>query len=494
MRTLITDATYLAEDCSTWVKGSLLIENETIAALNPDPDRCGPVDQVISAQNQLVIPGLINAHSHSYTSFLKGTIDSVPLDIYMLHAFAGNTIRDAKAIEISTQLEAIQLLKFGVTSTVDHFMMRPQNTLEGLEAAVSGYRKAGLRAVIAPQYSDLPFSDTVPFEPGELPAAFKSLPSPMAPETYFALLKEAVDRYNTSRDIRFVCGVDGPQRCSDELMQMTADFEKKHRIGWHTHILETKTQAIAAYKKYGKGLIEYIADLGLLSERTTFVHYIWVTEKEKALVREHGVNIAHCPSSSLHLGSGVAPVDELVSKGDHVAIGTDGGNSGNLNLLEKIRLTADLHNLGQPDYEHWITADQALKLTYENGARVVMNPNIGKIKVGYDADLVFIDTNNLLWQPINNLTTQLVYMETGQNIVRVMVRGETVVLDGKSTRFDEMKLIEEANAIAKSLAPLVDQAFDRLKHQIPPYRKMYLREIRKNIGFNRFVRPFENIE
>ena len=492
MRTLITEATYLAEDGSSWVKGNLLIEDEVIVALNPDPDHCDAIDQVISARHQLVIPGLINAHSHSYTSFLKGTIDSVPLDIYMLHAFAGNTIRDARTIEISTQLEAIQLLKFGVTSTVDHFMMRPVSTMEGWEAAVKGYRTAGLRAVIAPQYSDLPFSDTVPFEAGELPDAFKSQPSSMTPEAYFTLLKAAMDRYNSSRDIRFICGVDGPQRCSEDLMRMTAEFERTHRVGWHTHILETKTQAIAAYNKYGKGLIEYIADLGLLSDRTTFVHYIWVTEKEQALVREHGVNIAHCPSSSLHLGSGVAPVDELVDLSDHVAIGTDGGNSGNLNLLEKIRLTADLHNLGQPDYTKWINADQALKLTYENGARVVMNPKIGKIKVGYDADLVFIDTNNLLWQPINDLTTQLVYMETGQNIVRVMVRGETVVLNGQSTRFDEAALMAEAQAIAKTLSPLVESAFERLKLQIPPYRSMYLREIRKDIGFNRFIRPFED--
>lgn len=487
MKKLITNATYLTKDY-TWQTGNILIDEGKIAQLDSD---LVFADEVIDASGQIVIPGLINAHSHSYTSYLKGTIDNVPLDIYMLHAFAGNTIRNPREIYVSTQLEGLQLLKFGVTATFDHFMMRPVTTLEGMESAASAYTDCGIKANIAPQYSDLPFTDTIPFEKDELPKEFHSLPSSMSHEEYFDLMKNAMNKYNGKSNVNFVVGVDGPQRCSDELMHKTADFVKEHDCGWHTHILETKTQAIASYNRYGKGLIEYIAELGLLNKKTSFVHYIWVTDVEKELVRKNQVNIVHCPSSSLHLGSGVAPVDQLVKDGNKVAIGTDGGNSGNLNLLEKIRLTADLHNLAQPDYDLWLSAKQSLQMCYDNGARVMMRDNIGKIEVGYAADLVFIDTMNILWQPIRNIMTQLVYMETGQNIVRVMVDGETVVKDGKSVLIDEQALIKEAMEISEKLSATTKEAFVRLEQQHPYFRKMYLREIKKDIGMNRFIRPVE---
>jgi 5-methylthioadenosine/S-adenosylhomocysteine deaminase len=487
MKTLITNATYLSKDY-TWEKGNILIEEGRITKLTSELIEA---DNIIRADGQIVIPGLINAHSHSYTSFLKGTIDNVPLDIYMLHAFAGNTVRNPREIYVSTQLEGLQLLKFGITSTFDHFMMRPKSTMEGLDAAAEAYADCGIKANIAPQYSDLPFTDTVPFQKDELPKEFHSLPSPMSIEEYFDLMKKAMGKYNGKGSINFVVGVDGPQRCSQKLMQMTADFVKEHDCGWHTHILETKTQAIASYDRYGKGLIEYIDDLGLLTEKTTFVHYIWVTDKEKELVRKNKVNVVHCPSSSLHLGSGVAPVDLLIKDGNHVAIGTDGGNSGNLNLLEKIRLTAGLHNLGQPDYYDWISAKKALQMCYENGARVMMKSDIGIIDEGYAADLVFIDTNNILWQPIGDMMTQLVYMETGQNIVRVMVDGQTVVENGKSLLIDEQALIKEAVELSEKLRATTKEAFVRLEQQHPYFREMYLREIKKDIGMNRFIRPVE---
>jgi 5-methylthioadenosine/S-adenosylhomocysteine deaminase len=487
MKTCIVNATYLNRDYQ-WVKGDITIEDGKIISLINNDLYSG---STIDAKGQIIIPGLINAHSHSYTSYLKGTIDNVPLDIYMLHAFAGNTVRNPREIYISTLLEGLQLLKFGVTSTFDHFMMRPIPSLEGLDAAANAYTDCGIKANIAPQYSDLPFTDTVPFEKDELPNEFRSKPSSMTHEEYFNLLKKLIDKYNEKSAIKFAVGVDGPQRCSHELMEKTAKFVKENECGWHTHILETKTQAIASFNRYGKGLIEYIDDLGLLSEKTTFIHYIWVTEKEKELVRRNHVNIVHCPSSSLHLGSGVAPVDQLVKDGNSVAIGTDGGNSGNLNLLEKIRLTAGLHNLAQPDYYDWISAKKSLQMAYENGAKVLMREDIGVIDVGYSADLVFIDINNILWQPVNDLTTQLVYMETGQNIVRVMVNGMIVVENGRSLLIDEEALIKEAIEISERLKATTKSAFDLLERQYPYFRKMYLRETRKDIGMNRFIRIIE---
>ena len=138
----------------------------------------------------------------------------------------------------------------------------------------------------------------------------------------------------------------------------------------------------------------------------------------------------------------------------------------------------------------WVAA---LQMCYENGAKVLMRKDIGVIDVGYAADLVFININNTLWQPVNDIMTQLVYMETGQNIVRVMVNGKTVVENGKSLLIDEEAIIKEAIEINEKLKATTKQAFVRLEQQHPYFRKMYLRETCRDIGINRFTRPIEVI-
>ena len=120
----------------------------------------------IEAQGRIVMPGLINAHSHSYTALLKGTVDAVPLDLYMIRAIAGGSDRTPREIFVSAQVDCITLLKSGVTSAIDHYSERPQTTAEGLEAVAAGYRDAGLRARIAPMFADLPYLDTVPIDAG----------------------------------------------------------------------------------------------------------------------------------------------------------------------------------------------------------------------------------------------------------------------------------------------------------------------------------------
>ena len=121
---------------------------------------------VVEATGRIVMPGLINAHSHSYTALLKGTVDAVPLDLYMIRAIAGGSDRTPREVFVSAQVDCITLLKSGVTSVIDHYSERPQTTAEGLEAVAAGYREAGLRARIAPMFADLPYLDTVPMDEG----------------------------------------------------------------------------------------------------------------------------------------------------------------------------------------------------------------------------------------------------------------------------------------------------------------------------------------
>jgi cytosine/adenosine deaminase-related metal-dependent hydrolase len=162
-----------------------------------------------------------------------------------------------------------------------------------------------------------------------------------------------------------------------------------------------------------------------------------------------------------------------------------------LNVLENIRLTARLHNVSNPDFETWLTPDTALRMAYENGAKVALRNNIGKIKEGFKADLVFIDINNILWQPSRNLLNQLIFAESGQNIKHVMVNGRFVIKNGMSTKIDETSLISEAKAMTSKIIKATKNNYLRLQKQLPYFKKMYLREIKKDIGFNRFSRTIK---
>lgn len=490
--TLITNIKYLLPDCQNWVIGDILVEDGKFSALGTIDKEGRRFDEIIDGANKLVIPGLINAHAHSYTGYLKGSIDNVPLDIYMLFAIAGGSFRTPREIYISTMIEALQMLKNGTTYVTDHFSERPMQTAQGLDAAAKAFSDLGMKATIAPMFADKSFFDTVPMEQGELPDTLRGSSSGRAqtPEEYIDLVEYSIKKYNHEDSmIQITLGTDGAQRCSQKLLELTGQLEEKYKAGWHTHVLEAKTQAIVSQKQYGTGLISYMNSLGLLNSRTSLVHYIWASEEEQQLVSDKGCSVIHCPSSALHLGSGIAPIDKIIHL-NSVAIGTDGGNCGNLSMLEKIKMTALLHKPAQPDFTKWISASDALRMCYQGGAKAVHQQNhIGAVQLGFDADFALIDINNVLWQPAAHLTEQLVYGEHGNHVDTVFIKGKKVLENGKSLLVNKQEIIEEAKELYKKITRDTAGAMKLVHKQIPVFQKMYQREIQRDIGYNRFIRP-----
>lgn len=488
MSILLKNALYLKPDCQSWATDDIYLDGGVIKAIGA---ACAsyPADETIGCAGKAVIPGLINSHAHSYTGYLKGTIDNVPLDIYMLYAIAGGSCRNEREIYICSLIEALQMLKSGTTSVIDHFSQRPSLSLAGLDADAAAFKKLGMRARIATMFADKGFFDTLPLEPGELPGELlpKSGSKPQSVDEYIAEVENAYLKYRDDPLIDITLGTDGPQRCSDELLLKHAALENKYKMGWETHILEAKTQAIVSRNIYGKGLIEHMDALGVLNERTALVHHVWVSDSELDCVRRANATVVHCPSSNLHLGSGVAPVYLYKERGIDVALGSDGGNCGSLSMFEQIKLAALLHNVSHVDYEKWFSASDALIMDYHGGARL-FGRKIGHIEVGACADLCIIDIDNILWQPCNDMTRQLVYYENGSHVNTVIIAGRKVLEHGKSTFVDEAALIAEAKELCEKLRLDCAEAMTLVEKQLPYMRGMYLREIRRNIGFNRFTR------
>lgn len=487
MSVLLKNAKYLTEDCRTWSCSDILIDGDRIAAIGSAADST-PADEIVDCSKMAVVPGFINSHAHSYTGFLKGTIDGMPLDIYMLYAIAGGSCRSDREIYVSAKIQALDMLKHGTTAVVDHFSQRPTLSLDGIDNNARAFSDLGMRCRVATMYADKGFFQTLPMAAGELPAEF--LPkgaSGLSVDEYISLVEQAYLRYKDDPLIDVTLGTDGPQRCSDQLLLRHAELEDKYKMGWETHVLEAKTQAVVSRNFYGKGLIEHMSELGILNNRSALVHHVWVSDREIDLVARSGATVVHCPSSNLHLGSGICPVDLCRRAGITVALGSDGGNCGGISMLEQIRLAARLQNIAQPDYEKWISADQALEMDYYGGA-AIFGKDIGRIAVGAQADICLIRTDNISWQPVNDMTRQLVYYETGSNVDTVFIAGKKVLEHGKSLFVDESELIAEANELCEKLRRDCSEAMELVGRQIPYMCSMYLREISRNIGINRFSR------
>lgn len=448
-------------------------------------DAVGTVDgdaeqsEVVDLEGKLVIPGLVNAHMHSYAGLAKGSIDNVPLDIYMLHAIAKSNRRTERDVYISTAVEAIQMLQFGTTGVVDHFANRPEHTMEHLDAAVQAYQDVGMRACIAPMYSDLEYMHTVPFTMDEFEHAKGTMGSSsvQSVEEYLEVCIAAARKWNSSNTaVKIMLGTDSPNRCSEKLLEKTGEAMVRHNLGWQTHLLEAHTQSVFALNKHGKSAVRHLKDMGLLNDRVSFVHYVWGTQDDHKVLAESGVNVIHCPSSNLHLGSGICPVNRLRSLGIPVGIGSDGGNCGNLNMWEKNRLVALLHRVDTPEYRDWITALDVLQMNTLNGARAMLEDGkTGRIEPGYKADLVVIDIENSLWQPAGNMVNQLVFSETGSSIDKVIVGGRVVADTKRILGIDTAMIFEEAKVIVDRYKKDNEQQYDVLEKQVQVVDGMYRR-------------------
>lgn len=459
-----------------FIKADMLIEGGIIKEIG-DIFIGQDIDKVIDATDKVIIPGLVNAHSHSYTGLLKGSVNNVPLDIYMLGAIAGGSFRSNEEIYLSTVIDTLQMLKSGTTSVIDHFSERPRVSMDGIDSAVKAFVDSGMRATIAPMFADKSYFETVPMEEGEFPQELiaKSNDKPQTPEEYIEVCDEAINKYHNYKDrIRITIGTDGPQRCSDRLLRLTADIENKYKVGWHSHILEAKTQAVMGHRLHGKGLVEKLDDLGLINERTGLVHFVWASDKEAQIVIDRKANLIHCPSSNLFLGSGLPNISRYLKEGMNIAIGSDGGNCGNLNMFEKIRLASLIHRINNQDYDDWITAERALKMALEGGSRaMLLEDKIGSLGEGKKADFLILNTRNATLEPINDLLKQLVYYENGSSIESVYVEGIEVIHNGKSTLIDEDEIISRAKIATERIKKDNKKAFELAAKQEPYFREMY---------------------
>ncbi|MBI4525624.1 MAG: amidohydrolase [Deltaproteobacteria bacterium] len=435
------------------------------------------IDRRIDCTGRIVLPGLVNAHSHLTEILQRSMRDNVRMETWRGYRARTEEMAHLTAEEIgaAAELACGEMLKHGVTAVVDHFSTRPGLSVAKMKAILGAFAKTGIRGALAASLRDQDFIQLISSRSGAKSSDAR-IEEPWREE--FLEVLEYVK--NSSGTSRLMIAPSSPQNCSDGLLREVSRLAAQHDLGIHTHLLETRLQFWAARKLYRGSLVGHLRRLGFLSDRLSAAHGVWLREEELDLMATSGASIVHNPASNLKLGSGVAPVIKMRKHGVNVALGTDGGDtSDTYSIFDQMRLAAFLSRLTSERSEEWVTAQEALRMGTANGANAIpaWRGKIGKIKKGRRADLIILKSQLPLF-PLNNIIHQLVFCEGGGSVDTVLVDGEVVVEEGRLTKVDEDTLVERVKPISKRMKQFYNQLQRRSDPAERTVRRLYQKAFR----------------
>ncbi len=447
----------------------ILIKGDTIAEISR-PGLKAPADAtVIDARNRLLQPGLVNAHTHGHGNLAKGLNDRWTLELLLTGSQWVGTGRNLEDKYLSSLIGAAEMVLKGCTAAYDLAAEFPLPSVEGLSAMAKAYEDVGMRVVLAPMVADITFFEAIPGLMARLPPTLqKEVESfRLAPWKATARqMKKALNKWPFEK-VRLAVAPTIPHHCSDEFLVSCRDLAKEYDVGLHSHVAESKVQVIAGYQRYGTSLARHMDELGLVNERFTVAHGVWLDDDDMKRLGDRGASVAHNPGSNMRLGNGLADARAMLVRRINLGIGTDGANcSDNLNMYEAMRLASFTSKVQGPDLERWLTTEEALRAATEGSARALgMDKEIGRIAPGYKADIVFLDQNHINWIPTNDPVNQLVHAEDGSGVHSVMIGGRMVVENHKLLTVDLPKLAKQAAASQARRAELTGQA-KKLYHRL----------------------------
>lgn len=448
----------------------ILIKGDTIAEVGR-PGLAAPAGAtVIDARNRLMHPGLVNAHTHGPGNLAKGYHDRWTLELLLTGSQWVGTGRNLEDKYLSAMIGAAEMVLKGCTAAYDLAAEFPLPSVEGLSAMAAAYEEVGMRCVLAPMVADITFFDAIPGLMQRLPPGLqKEVESfRLAPwKATTRQMKKALQKWSFDK-VHLALAPTIPHHCSDAFLLSCRDLAREYDVGLHSHVAESKVQVIAGYQRYGTSLAAHMDRLGLVNERFTVAHGVWLDGDDMKRLGDRGASVAHNPGSNMRLGSGLADVRGMLDARVNVGIGTDGANcADNQNVYEAIRLASMVSKVQGPDWQDWLGTDEALRAATEGGARALgLHRQIGRIEKGYKADIVFLDLHHVNWIPMNDPVNQIVHAEDGSAVHSVMIGGRLVVENRRLLTVDLPKLAARAAASQARRAELTGVArklYDRLE-------------------------------
>jgi 5-methylthioadenosine/S-adenosylhomocysteine deaminase len=406
-------------------RGSVVIEGGRIKMVGRGVDE--PAEVVIDAQGKAVLPGLVNAHTHLAMTLLRGIADDMQL-MPWLQEVVWPTERHLTGRHCYTGalLGCLEMIKSGTTCFADQYFF--------MEDVARAVEESGLRAALSYGIIEQgnPKKRATELDAGE------------------ALVKSCQGMANGRITTMF--GPHAPYTCSPECLMQIKERARKHGVGIHIHLAETKANVEEISGKYGKRPVEHLNAIGFLGPEVLAAHCVWLTGEEMGIIRGSGTKPVHNPVSNMKLGSGVAPVKEMLEIGIPVALGTDGAASNNsLDMFSEMKFAAllsKIHNLDPTA----VPAQAALEMATINGATALgLRDEIGSLEEGKKADLVLVDLRKPHLTPRHDVVSHLVYSATGSDVNTVVVDGEPIMRGRKVLTLNEDEVLERSQRTAEDL-------------------------------------------
>lgn len=416
MKTLIREVTVITmqENDEIIRDADVLVDGQLISYVGPRKLWEDSFDRVINGRGKLLSPGFVNAHGHAAMTLFRSFADDVPLmDWLEKRIWPMEAKLKREDVYWGTMLAILEMIKSGTTTFTDMYFFMDQVA----EAA----EEAGIRAVLARGLIGI----------GQ--TAEKGL------EESQQFVKTWQERGNSR--ITTMLGPHAPYTCPPDFLRRVLALQETLDVPIQIHLAETRGEVERITKEYGVSPTVLLKNIGLLDKPVLAAHCVHLNSEEMDILKEYNVHVAHNPGSNLKLGSGIAPLPELLRRGITVGLGTDGAASNNnLDMMEEMRLAALIHkgNCLDPTV---ITAREALAMATRESAKAVFLEKVGVVAPGMKADIIMLDLQRPHLTPQHDLVAHLVYAAQPSDITMVMVNGQILLENGQLTTLDEEKII-----------------------------------------------------
>lgn len=394
--------------------------------------------QTVEANGKLIVPGLINGHTHIPMTLFRGLADDLDLQDwltkYIFPAEAKNVSEEF--VRVGTRLGLAEMIRGGTTTYCDMYYFE--------DAIADETAKAGVRGVLGETIIDFPVADNKTNAEG------------------MAYVAKYVQKWKGHELIIPAIAPHAPYTVSEEHLKAVRAFSDRTGAPIVTHISETKREIDDSIKARGASPIDYLARIGFLSNKVIAAHVVWPSAEELGILKQIGVGIVHNPQSNMKLASGVAPVPEMLKRGLFVGLGTDGAASNNdLNMWEEMDTAAKLHKVFSGDPKV-MSAKEAFELATIRGAQALhLESEIGSVEKGKRADLVIVERDSLNQIPLYNVYSDLVYATKANDVETVIINGRIVMRDRRLLTLNEEEIKASArrfrDQVARSLGTLGTQ-------------------------------------
>jgi 5-methylthioadenosine/S-adenosylhomocysteine deaminase len=428
--TLVTNGTVLTLDAGDTeiINGAVAIDKDTITAVGPADEFSGwRISQVIDAHGGIIMPGLINSHTHAAMTCFRGLADDLPLMAWLNdHIFPAEAKLDDQKVYSGTLLACAEMIMSGTTCFCDMYLFE--------DAVARAAKDAGMRAVV-----------------GEVLYDFDS-PNYGSIENGIGYTQNLIDSWQEDPLVSIAVEPHSAYLCAPELLETAFQLAQSHNLPFVIHLAESKSEIAQIKERFDRTPVEYLAELGVLAPNVLACHCVELTENDIALLQRFDVKVAHNAESNMKLASGVAPIPRLIDEGICVGMGTDGCASNNdLDLFQEMDSVAKLHKAISLD-PTVMDAPTVLKMATIGGARALgLDPIIGALEKGKKADLIIVDTNTPHLTPMYNPVSHLVYAAIGSDVTTSIINGTVVMEDGTIKTMDIKAVMDDINKIAKEI-------------------------------------------